>query len=49
MKLALGTAQFGIPYGAFNARGQVPLETVKTMLEIAANSGIDMLDTARVW
>lgn len=49
MKLMLGTAQFGIPYGAFNAGGQVPLETVKTMLDIAADSGIDMLDTARAY
>lgn len=47
MKLALGTAQFGMDYGAFNLAGQVPRKTVAAILRRAAAAGIDMLDTAR--
>ena len=49
MKLMLGTVQFGISYGAFNATGQVPLDKVETMLASARAAGIDMLDTARAY
>lgn len=49
MKLMLGTVQFGMPYGAFNATGRVTLEMVKTMIDAAAEAGIDMLDTARAY
>lgn len=49
MKLMLGTVQFGISYGAFNATGQVPLDKVQAMLDAAARAGIDMLDTARAY
>lgn len=49
MKLMLGTVQFGISYGAFNATGQVPLDKVEAMLSAAAAAGIDMLDTARAY
>ena len=46
-RLALGTAQFsGLPYGIANLEGQVVRSTVKAMLELAANNGIDTLDTA---
>lgn len=47
MKLMLGTVQFGLSYGAFNATGQVQLDQVETMLATAKAAGIDMLDTAR--
>lgn len=46
MKLALGTVQFGLPYGIANSRGQVPMDDVEEILEIAKNSGIKYLDTA---
>jgi aryl-alcohol dehydrogenase-like predicted oxidoreductase len=46
MKLALGTAQFGLPYGVSNQLGQVSLPAVKAMLQLASSHSIDMLDTA---
>lgn len=45
-KLALGTVQFGLPYGIANQSGQVSLENVKAILDLARFSGIDTLDTA---
>jgi aryl-alcohol dehydrogenase-like predicted oxidoreductase len=45
-KLALGTVQFGIPYGVTNDRGQVPLSEVEKILETAKENGVDTLDTA---
>lgn len=49
MKLMLGTVQFGISYGAFNATGQVSLPQVSDMLNLAEEVGITMLDTARAY
>lgn len=46
MRVALGTAQFGLPYGIANQTGQVARPEAKTMLQFAAAKGIDMLDTA---
>lgn len=46
MRLALGTAQFGLPYGIANQVGQVTRSSAKTMLRLAAAKGIDTLDTA---
>ena len=46
MRLALGTAQFGLPYGIANRDGQVTRSTAKAMLDLAAANGIDTLDTA---
>lgn len=43
---ALGTVQFGMPYGVANQQGQVRLEIVKDILTNARASGIDTLDTA---
>ncbi len=48
-KLALGTAQFGLPYGIANQTGQVSREDVSAMLQLAASNGIDTLDTAIVY
>lgn len=48
MKLALGTAQFGMDYGISNARGRVPNAEIKKILR-AAKEHIDLLDTARVY
>lgn len=46
MKIALGTVQFGLPYGIANQTGQVGRSEAKEMLRVAAASGIDTLDTA---
>lgn len=46
MKLALGTVQFGLPYGISNQSGQVSLESAKSIIALAKSSGIDTLDTA---
>lgn len=46
MRLALGTAQFGMAYGIANQSGKVSRSAVKAMLQLASASGIDLLDTA---
>jgi hypothetical protein len=45
-RLALGTVQFGLPYGIANQSGQVMRSVAKMMLQVAAANGIDTLDTA---
>ena len=45
-KLALGTAQFGIPYGISNESGQINSKEVGNILSLARQNGIDTLDTA---
>lgn len=45
-KLALGTVQFGLPYGVANTGGQVSEGVIKNILLHASNAGIDTLDTA---
>ena len=49
MKLALGTAQFGLDYGVSNASGQVEISEVKDILREADGYNIDTLDTAVVY
>ena len=46
MKIALGTVQFGIPYGVANSSGQVEKLEAKQILDYAKNFGIDTIDTA---
>jgi len=48
-KIALGTVQFGLPYGINNSRGQVPEKEVFEILNIAVENGIDTLDTAAAY
>lgn len=45
-RLALGTVQFGIPYGIANKLGQVSQASAKLILELASVSAIDTIDTA---
>ena len=45
-RLALGTVQFGMPYGIANETGQVTRHAAKAMLQMASGAGIDILDTA---
>ncbi|AUZ84040.1 aldo/keto reductase [Methylophaga nitratireducenticrescens] len=49
MKLALGTAQFGLDYGVANKHGRVEIEEVRTILSLAKASGIMTLDTASAY
>lgn len=46
MKLALGTAQFGMVYGISNKYGQTPQKEVAEILATAEQSGVELLDTA---
>src|SRR3990172_7099104 len=46
MKLALGTVQFGLPYGVANLHGQVSFDEARAILNYAETAGLDMLDTA---
>lgn len=45
-RLALGTVQFGLPYGIANASGQVTPAEADKILRVAMAGGIDTLDTA---
>jgi aryl-alcohol dehydrogenase-like predicted oxidoreductase len=45
-RLALGTVQFGLPYGVANHGGQVSLEEARGILALASERGLDTLDTA---
>lgn len=49
MKLMLGTAQFGLPYGVSNTIGQTPEEEVYKILEYAKSIGIQSIDTAQLY
>jgi aryl-alcohol dehydrogenase-like predicted oxidoreductase len=46
LKLALGTAQFGLKYGIANQQGQVSHDEAKVVLALARARGMDTLDTA---
>ncbi len=46
MKLAIGTAQFGLSYGIANNSGQISPEEGKLILDTAKRFGINTLDTA---
>lgn len=48
-QLALGTVQFGLPYGITNANGQVSQETAANILQYATGQGIQLLDTATAY
>lgn len=46
MKLGLGSAQFGMDYGVTNPSGKVAGAEVRRILELAAELGVRVLDTA---
>jgi len=48
-KLAIGSVQFGIPYGINNTIGVPHKEEVRAILELAKRVGIDLIDTASVY
>lgn len=49
MKLGLGTVQFGMDYGMSNPRGKTPPAEVDRILRLAADNGIQVLDTAALY
>lgn len=48
-RLALGTAQFGLPYGVANHTGQVGRHEAGAILAHARDAGMDTLDTAMAY
>lgn len=48
-KLILGTVQFGLDYGINNTTGKPSKENIKSILDSAYNSGIQLLDTAEAY
>lgn len=48
-KLGLGTVQWGMPYGISNSTGQPTSEEVGSMLRLAAQCGVMLLDTASAY
>ena len=48
-KLALGTVQFGLKYGINNTIGKPKKDEVLSLLKVAYNSGIRLLDTAEAY
>ncbi len=45
-RLALGTVQFGLPYGVANTQGQVSYDQAEAMIGEMRRAGIDTIDTA---
>ena len=48
-KLAIGTAQFGMPYGIANQNGKVHGDEIAAILELAWGKSIYTLDTAKAY
>ena len=49
MKLALGSAQFGLNYGVSNHSGQVAIDEAKKIIDFAQSVGMNILDTAVIY
>jgi aryl-alcohol dehydrogenase-like predicted oxidoreductase len=49
MKLAIGSAQFGMDYGISNSKGRVPVNEVAAILRTAIYSGLQLVDTAPLY
>lgn len=49
MKLAIGTAQFGMEYGIANRNGQVTLSDAARILNVGSQFGVDTIDTAAAY
>lgn len=48
-RLALGTVQFGLPYGINNTNGKVNQSEIKQILQAALQSRINLIDTAEAY
>jgi aryl-alcohol dehydrogenase-like predicted oxidoreductase len=49
MKLAIGTAQFGLDYGVANTKGKVSLAEASEIIDLADHLGIRTIDTASAY
>lgn len=49
LKLGLGTVQFGLDYGVSNKAGRTTLQEARSIVNAAAEAGVRVLDTARVY
>ena len=49
MRLAVGTAQFGMNYGITNTSGQPSIRECRNILELAGSAGITHIDTAALY
>lgn len=49
MKIALGTAQFGLDYGVANSLGKIPSAEARKILNLTKIYGVDTLDTATIY
>ena len=49
MKLALGSAQFGMEYGIANQHGKVSLKEASSIISLCRLVGIDTVDTAMAY
>ena len=49
MRIAIGTAQFGMDYGIANTAGRVPQPEVQKILDLARKNRIDTIDTAALY
>jgi len=49
MKIGLGTAQFGMDYGISNCDGKTPEQEVASILDLASQNGIRIIDTAALY
>ncbi|MCK4650915.1 aldo/keto reductase [Candidatus Babeliales bacterium] len=49
MKLAIGTAQFGLSYGISNKHGQTSLKEIKEILKTTKKYNINLIDTASLY
>lgn len=45
-RIALGSAQFGLPYGIANTTGQIAPDAILSILNDARRAGVDTIDTA---
>jgi aryl-alcohol dehydrogenase-like predicted oxidoreductase len=48
-RIALGAAQWGMPYGIANRSGLPPRDELVALLGVARRAGVDTLDTARAY
>ena len=49
MRLAIGAAQMGMPYGIANRTGQVGPAEIVRVLDLARQRGVDTIDTAAAY
>jgi hypothetical protein len=48
-RLILGAAQFGMPYGVTNQRGQIELPAANEIISYALAAGVELVDTAAAY